>query len=155
MPLAAVGTGAAPHFIAQSLANGVGVVLEHLLHDLGLELAVGALGDLDQIEVLDRIVVGVELEAAAQRGERRPSSAPCAPRPCCEVALGGLHRAVDQHRRVIGLERVGGRHRAVLLLVGRDERLVLRIVEIGRPVGSAEEADRGILLRGQRRIRRR
>src|SRR5215470_13452573 len=30
----------------------IGVVLEHLLDDLGLELAVGALGDLHQIEVL-------------------------------------------------------------------------------------------------------
>ena len=48
---------------------GVGVVLEHLLDDFGLELAVGALGDLDQVEVLDRIVVGVELEAATQRVE--------------------------------------------------------------------------------------
>src|SRR5215469_11623982 len=44
----------------------IGVVLEHLLDDLRLELAVGALGDLDQIEVLDRIVVCVELEAPAQ-----------------------------------------------------------------------------------------
>src|SRR5262249_22070715 len=49
----------------------IGVVLEHLLDDLGLELAVGALGDLDQVEVLDRIVVGVELEAPAQRLEIR------------------------------------------------------------------------------------
>src|SRR6516225_9901850 len=44
----------------------IGVVLEHLLDDLGLELAVGALGDLDQVKVLDRIMVGVELEAPAQ-----------------------------------------------------------------------------------------
>src|SRR5215467_10243122 len=44
----------------------IGVVLEHLLDDLRLELAVGALGDLDQIEVLDRVMVGVELEAPAQ-----------------------------------------------------------------------------------------
>src|SRR4051795_1413596 len=45
------------------------VVLEHLLHDLGLEFAVAALRHLHQIEVLDRVVVGVELEGAAQRFE--------------------------------------------------------------------------------------
>src|SRR5437764_9868911 len=49
----------------------VRIILEHLLHDLGLVLTVGALGDLHQIEVLDRIVVGVELEGAAQRLEVR------------------------------------------------------------------------------------
>src|SRR5438552_9438828 len=42
----------------------IGVVGEHLLGDLGLELAVGTLRYLHQIEVLDRIVVGVELEVA-------------------------------------------------------------------------------------------
>src|SRR5215472_12771933 len=39
----------------------IGVVLEHLLDDLGLEFTVRALGDLDQIEILDRIVISVEL----------------------------------------------------------------------------------------------
>src|SRR5215212_11827742 len=55
----------------------VGVAFENLLVDLGLELAVGTLGHLHQVEVLDRIMVGVEAECAAQRGEvglleRRP-----------------------------------------------------------------------------------
>src|SRR5262249_14619324 len=44
---------------------GVAVALEDLLHDLGLELAVGALGNLHQIEILNREAVGVELEGAA------------------------------------------------------------------------------------------
>src|SRR4051812_48423055 len=44
----------------------VAVVLEDVLDDLGLELAVGALRDLHQVEVLDRIAVGVELERAAR-----------------------------------------------------------------------------------------
>src|SRR5215475_9206160 len=35
----------------------VGVVREHLLGDLGLVLAVGALRHLDQVEILNRIVV--------------------------------------------------------------------------------------------------
>src|SRR5215204_3377102 len=43
----------------------VAVVLEDLLDDLGLELAVRAPCDLHQVEVLDRIAVGVELERAA------------------------------------------------------------------------------------------
>src|SRR5438067_2247759 len=44
----------------------VGVVLEHLLHDFGLEFSVTALGDLDQIKILDRVVVSVELERPTQ-----------------------------------------------------------------------------------------
>src|SRR5262249_51542119 len=48
---------------------GVLVIREHLLGDLGLELAVLALGRLDQIEVLDRIVIIAELEIAPQRFE--------------------------------------------------------------------------------------
>src|ERR1700722_7727549 len=51
------------------LGVAVAVILEHLLDDFGLEFAVRAFGDLGQIEVLDRIAVGIELEAAAQRGE--------------------------------------------------------------------------------------
>src|ERR1700730_6119620 len=47
------------------------VIAEHLLGDLGLELAVLALRRLHQIEVLDRIVIVAELEIAAQRLEVR------------------------------------------------------------------------------------
>src|SRR5215216_3587843 len=47
----------------------IGVVLEHLLGDLGLVLPIGALGHFHKVEVLDRVVVGVELERAAQRFE--------------------------------------------------------------------------------------
>src|SRR3954452_11545575 len=49
----------------------IGIVGEDLLGDLGLVFAIGPLGNLHQIEVLDRIVVGVEPELAAQRGEVR------------------------------------------------------------------------------------
>src|SRR3954452_9150695 len=51
------------------LGVAVAVILKDLLNDLGLELAVRALGDLGQVEILDRITIGVELEGAAQRGE--------------------------------------------------------------------------------------
>src|SRR6202790_1197895 len=47
----------------------IAVIFENLLYDLGLEFAVGALGDLGQIEVLNRIAIDVKFEAAAQRGE--------------------------------------------------------------------------------------
>src|ERR1700710_1922258 len=47
----------------------VAVILEHLFNDLGLKFSIWPLGDLGQIEILDRIAVGIELEAAAQRGE--------------------------------------------------------------------------------------
>src|SRR5215475_11665975 len=47
----------------------IGVVLEHLLDDLGLELAVGALGDLDQVEVLDRLFFCFELDPPAQHSD--------------------------------------------------------------------------------------
>src|SRR5579863_3836637 len=47
------------------LGVAVAVILEHLLYDLGLEFTVGALGDLGQIEVLDRIAVDAEFEVAA------------------------------------------------------------------------------------------
>src|SRR5262249_41501045 len=60
---------ASPSLHLAILGVRVALVREHLLDDLGLELAVGSLGDLDEVEVLDRIVVGVELEAAAQRLE--------------------------------------------------------------------------------------
>src|SRR5882757_8525989 len=43
----------------------IAVILEYLLDNFGLEFAVGTFGDLGEIEVLDRIAVGVELEAAA------------------------------------------------------------------------------------------
>src|ERR1043166_5915462 len=51
------------------LRVGVLVIREHLLGDLGLELAVRALHHLDQIEVLDGIMIVAELEIAAQRLE--------------------------------------------------------------------------------------
>ena len=47
----------------------VGIILEHLLDDFGLEFAVRAFGNLGQIEILNRVAVDIELEGAAQRGE--------------------------------------------------------------------------------------
>src|SRR5215831_11756774 len=51
------------------LGMDVGVVGKYLLDDLGLELAVVTLGHLDEVEILDRIVIGVEPEVPAQGWE--------------------------------------------------------------------------------------
>src|ERR1700674_614815 len=65
------GEGSDPVSLLQLAVFGVAVALalENLLHDLGLELAVGALGHLHEIEVLHREAVGVELEWSAHRLE--------------------------------------------------------------------------------------
>src|SRR5574337_870014 len=130
----------------------VGHVAEHLLDDLGLVAAVGALRDLGQVEVLDGIMVGVEAELAAQRLEvglhqRRAQRVLVA-----GVALGLAQRAVDQQRGVVSLERIGSGHRVVGVLVGGDEAAVAGVVQVGRPVRAAEQAERGILFRRQRPV---
>ena len=47
---------------------------------------------------------------------------------------------------------VGAGHAVVGSLVAGYEFLALGIVHVGRPVGAAEHADRGVLLRGQGRF---
>src|SRR5262249_33173483 len=69
------------------LGGGIGVGLDELVDDLGLDLAVGALGAFDQVEVLDGIVVGVELEASAQRLEIRLHYGGAQGLPVSDVAL--------------------------------------------------------------------
>src|ERR1700733_937425 len=91
----------------------VAVILKHLLDDFGLEFAVRTFGDLGQIEVLDRIAVGVELESAAQRGEvglfqRRDHGILVG-----KVALDRLDGAVDQLRRIVGLHGIAAGHAVV------------------------------------------
>src|SRR5581483_11403342 len=53
------------------LGVAVGAVREDFFHDLRLEFAVGAPGDLGEVEVLDRVSVDVELERPPHRRERR------------------------------------------------------------------------------------
>src|SRR5271166_6610266 len=59
-------TAAAPLLHLAVCSVAVDIVLEYALHDLGLVFAIGALGRLDEIEILDGIVVDPELELAAQ-----------------------------------------------------------------------------------------
>src|ERR1700687_1344276 len=124
----------------------VAIILEHLLDNLGLEFAIGTFGDLGQVEILNRIAVGIKLETAAQRREVGLFQGRRHGLLVGKVALDRLDGAINQHRRVIGLEGVGAGHAVVGGLVGSDEFLVLRIVEIGRPVRAAEHADGGVLL---------
>src|SRR4051812_47109934 len=134
------------------LGVAVAVILKDFLDDLGLELAVRALGDLRQVEILDRIAVGVELEGDAQRSEVGLFQSGGDRVLVGEIALHGLDGAVDQHRGIIRLEGVGTGHAVIGGLVGGDELLVLGVVEIGRPVRAAEHADRRVLLRRQGRF---
>src|SRR6201996_7452517 len=81
----------------------VAVFLKDLLHDLGLEFAVRTLRDLGQVKVLDRIAVGVELEAAAQRGEVGLLQRSRNRVLVGKVALHSLHGTVDQQCCIVSL----------------------------------------------------
>src|SRR5579872_1619449 len=130
------------------LGVAVAVILEHLLHDLGFEFAVGALGDLGQVKILNRISVDIEFEVAAKRGEIGLLQRSRNRLLVRKIALCRLHRAVDQQGRIVALHGVSTGHDVISRLIGGDEFLALGVVEIGRPVSAAEHADRRILLRG-------
>src|SRR5512139_2906449 len=134
------------------LGMRVGKVSEDLFVYFSLEFAIGTFGDFDQIEVLDRIIVRVELEAAAKRGEVRLLQR----RPQCVfiggIAFGQLQCAIDQEYGVIRLKGVSRRDRAIFLLIACNELFVLRIVEVGRPIGAAEKSDGSVLLSRQSRF---
>src|SRR6476620_5961803 len=85
------------------LRVGVGVVREHLLGDLRLVLAVGALHGLDEVEVLHREIVDAELEGAAQGGEIGLLQGLAQRVLVRRIALRRLQGAVDESRRVVGL----------------------------------------------------
>ena len=61
------------------------------------------------------------------------------------LPLSVLHDVDDRRHAVVAADRheVGRRVGAVLLLPGRDEALVLRVVEVGVVVVHGDEADRG------------
>src|SRR4051794_18048667 len=119
------------------LGIGVGVIVEHLLDDLRLELAVRPFGGFHQVEVLDREAVRTELEVAAQGLEIRFLEGGAQSILVLGLAAGRLESAVDQLRRVVAVHRIGAWHGAVGRLIGRDELLVLRRVEVRRPVGAS------------------
>ena len=61
-----------------------------------------------------------------------------------KIAFEFAHRAIDQQRGVVGLERVSSRDGIVFFQICVDERLVLRIVQVRRPIGAAIHAKRGV-----------
>src|ERR1700754_4197367 len=85
------------------LGVAIAVFLKDFLHDLGLEFAVRTLRDLCQIEILDRIAVGVELETTAQRAEVGFLQRGRDRVLVGKVALHCFDGAVDQQRGVIAL----------------------------------------------------
>src|SRR5690349_2690002 len=88
---------------------GVHVVLQHLPHSLGLELAVGALRHLAQPEVLHRELIGAEAEPAAHRGEVRGGDRLAQRVLVGELAAHLADCAVEQEGRVVAVRGVGRR----------------------------------------------
>src|ERR1043165_1445664 len=97
------------------LVVGVLVLLERLLHDVhGDAVLVVGLDRLQQVEVLDRVLVVVELELAAHRVVVRLAHLAHQRLRVLQVALGAAHRRVDQHDGVVALRAVVGRRVAEL-----------------------------------------
>src|SRR6516164_8657326 len=100
------------------LGVAVAVILEYLLHDFGLEFPVRSLGHLGQVEVLDRIAVGVEFECTAQRSEISLLQRGRNLLLVAKVALDSPYGAIDQHCCVIGLHGIATGYDAIGCLVG-------------------------------------
>src|SRR5919198_991577 len=99
------------------LVVGILVLLERLLHDLHRHaVLVVRLHRLQQVEVLDRVLVDVELELAADRVVVRLAHLVHQRLHVLEVALGAAHRGVDERDAVVALRAVIRREVAVLLL---------------------------------------
>src|SRR5262245_4740733 len=82
------------------LVVGVLVLLERLLQDPhGDAVLVVRLHRLQQVEILDRVLVVVELELAAHRGVVRLAHFPDQRLRVLQVPLGAAHGGVDQHDR--------------------------------------------------------
>ena len=101
------------------------------------------------MQVLDREVVGVVFEIAAQRFEISRLQRRHERFLVGHVAFDFGERRVDQQSRVIGLRRVLRRNALVLCFKVGDELLVGRIVEVRAPEGSAQHTERGVALRRQ------
>ena len=92
---------------------------------------VALLHHLAHIDVLYRVIVGVEAELAADRIEIRLLE-------CCSEGLLVLHarlfkRGEDQPGRIVGLRGVDRRQPVVLGPERRDKGLVGRVIQILRP----------------------
>src|SRR5712675_1422234 len=89
------------------LMVGVLVLRERLLHDFhGDAVLVVGLDGLQQVEVLDRVVVVVELELAADRVVVRLVHCRRERLGVFQVAFGGAHRRVDEQDRVVALRAI-------------------------------------------------
>src|SRR5258705_9277995 len=109
--------------------------------------------DLANVDVLDRVAVGVELQRPARRiGDLDLLQRLQELLPVLHVAVDGLGRLVDPPRaRVEGL-RVIRRHLRVLLPVVRDELLVRRRIERSAVDEGTHTADRLRAERGQHEL---
>lgn len=90
--------------------------------------------------VLDRVLVGVELERPAHRVELRRTQRLAHRVLIFQLALDVAHRRIDQQGGVVPLRRKHRRHAFVFVLELGHELLVRRVREIGRPVRRVEQA---------------
>src|SRR5881396_682992 len=118
------------------------VVLEDGLLDAHFDVAARGLLGAQQVEVLDRMVVDVVGEAAAYRIEVRFAHRRHQRPGVLEVALGRLHRRVDQHDAVVALRAVEHRQLAVLFPVVGDVFLVGGVLQVGAPEARLPVAER-------------
>ena len=108
------------------------------------DAALGVLGDHTQVIVLDRIAVGVELEAAAHRVKLGRRDGLAQGRLVAQVALDVAHGGVHQARRVVTLCRVQRGQAAVVFLEVGHKALVGRVLHVMRPLGGVEHAQHGL-----------
>src|SRR5690242_2844105 len=134
------------------LVVGVLVLLERLLLDLHLGAVLAALYRLEQVEILDRVMVDVELERPADGVVVRLLHGLHHAVRVLEVALDRLHRGVDEQDRVVALRAiVGGRVAELLAEVG-DVFLARRYLQVRAPEARLVLADRRLFQRRQRRL---
>src|SRR5258706_8683369 len=111
------------------LGVGILVVGEDRFLDLHHRILARRPGDrLQQVEILDREMVGVVAELAPRGGEVGPAHRGDHPLLVREIALHGAHRRIDQQDAVVALRSVEDGHLAEFLAVVRDVFLVRRIL---------------------------
>src|SRR5262245_58254981 len=111
---------------------------------------VAVLHRLLKIEVLDRNVIGPELEVSAHRLEIRLLGGAAHVVLLAEIAVDGFHDAIEQRYGIIGLGAVERRIALVLSPIIFDEALVGLIGQIAHPLLRAGNAESEILEPRQR-----
>ena len=123
---------------------GVAPVLENGGNGLVDEAALRVLADHPKVVILDRILVGVQLERAVRRLEFGCLEGFAQRLLVLDFALEGLDRGVDHEGGIVALRGKNSRQALVLPLEFGDEFPVGRIVQVKRPVRGVEDPEHGI-----------